>query len=78
MSTCEDCENFAFYTAMGPIEGFCRAIPDDKPGRPGKVVRFDTNADKCNKFLPLEEKVTDLRSYYYDSGLRFDASKKTD
>ena len=73
--TCGDCRNYLFYTVTGPAEGWCTLFPGPRKGDPGKVVQFDTDASKCNKFdrLPEEEMVTDGYQFEYHPNLRIDA-----
>ena len=75
MRTCEDCEHFKFFPAMGPVEGWCEAIPGDMPEAPGKVVRFNTDATKCPKFEPMKAKdaqfMTQLDKTHYNRDQRY-------
>ncbi len=75
MPTCEECEHFEFYAAMGPVEGWCKAIPSDTPGQRGKVVRFNTDATNCPKFEAMKAKdaqfMTRLDKTFYDRDQRY-------
>ena len=55
---CVNCENYAL-APTSELEGFCRAFAGDKPGQPGKKVRFDMDASECSKFEQIAYVHTD-------------------
>ena len=67
---CGNCDNYFYYSSVGPAEGYCRVIPGEKRGQAGKKVRFNTDASKCSKFTPLQEVITDGREVSFDPHLR--------
>ena len=68
--TCGNCKQYFYYTAIGPVEGYCQATPG-KRGAPGKSVRFDQDAAKCPKYDAMEEVITDGRKVGHDQRLRY-------
>lgn len=68
--TCGNCENYCINQMWGELEGWCRVIGGEKPGQPGKKVRFDTDANNCEKFEKLAYVYTDSSQVHYDPHLR--------
>ena len=56
---CDNCENYTMSIIFGEQEGVCRALAGDRPGQPGKKVRFDNDAAQCSSFQPVAYVHTD-------------------
>lgn len=58
---CVNCENYAMSSGgiVSELEGYCQAFAGDRPGQPGKKVRFDSDASQCYKFDQLAYVHTD-------------------
>ena len=68
--TCGNCDNYCKNQLVGELEGYCRVVPSERKGEPGKSVRFDTDANQCPKFEKLTRVYTDAAQMPFDPGLR--------
>ena len=75
MPRCGECENYRFYSAIGPIEGYC-IISETAEAGAYKKVRFDTTAEACGDFSEMKSVETDTAQFGYRPDLRAYGEKK--